>query len=163
MSLIGVAVLALASLNALSGGGKQPAWVETKPRPVEGGYQFAVLVGPYETEVECQRELPAKLQEAFSDYVELLKLQYGVHGAVQLELPATVRDAAQRDLHRETLDTAVGPMQRLHVQLVFDEAAAQWIKNRLRESAVADRVWRLGGGVAGLLALVAVAWVWLRR
>lgn len=141
----------------------KPDWLEAKPCPCEGGYQFAVVVGPYQTEVECQRELPAKLQEAFSDYVELLKLQYGLPDPLQLDLPAELHAAAQRDLFRETLDTTVGPMQRLHVRLVFDDAAAQWVKNRLRESAVADRLWHLGGGVAGILVLVLAAWVWLRR
>ena len=135
---------------------KRPDWVESKPRSMEGGYQFAVSAGPYESEVECQRELPAKFQEAFDDYVELMKLQFGVQTAERFELPAELRNAAQHDFYRETLHSSVGPMQQLHVQLIFDDRAADWVKQRLRDTAINHRLWCLGGGLAGVLGLLAM-------
>jgi hypothetical protein len=145
-----------AAKPAAAGTPKRPDWVESKPRSIKGGYQFAVSAGPYESEVECQRELPAKFQEAFDDYVELMKLQFGVQTAERFELPAELRSAAQHDFYRETLHLSVGPMQQLHVQLIFDDRAADWVKQRLRDTAINHRLWCLGGGLAGVLGLLAM-------
>ena len=141
---------------------KRPEWIESKPRPVEGGYQFAVAAGPYESEVECQRELPAKFQEAFDDYVELMKLQFGVQTSQRFDLPAELRDAAQHDFYRETLHSSVGPMQQLHVQLIFDNRAADWVKQRLRDTATAHRLWCLGGGLAAVLGVLAATLAYMK-
>lgn len=141
----------------------RPAWVDAKEGLVEEGYQKVLVVGPYSTDQECEREVPTKLEEAVDEYARSRDARLGPRlkisaATLHLEQPRLVRDH-----YAETISSSVGPMRQFHLRLVFDRKFNRWLDQQLSQIVVARRVGMLGAAGSLLLAGMALAWLWLRR
>jgi hypothetical protein len=141
---------------------KRPAWIDTQPDRVGDAFQMAVSVGPYQTLVQCDKELPAAIRDAIQDYAEDY-LDHRARGVrLQLDNLESLPANLIAETYRETVTTSFGPMQQLHARLSFDHRASQWVREQVRDALVAQRLWYVGGGAAGVLAALAVLWAGLK-
>ena len=141
----------------------RPAWIDDKPHDEPDGYQLVVAVGPYSTEVECQREMPAKLRQALDDYLEL-HWPAGLRPRVDASLDMLLSKQFNivREMYRETVQSSFGPMQMLHARLVFGDEVKQWCQELARERLLYRRL-AVAGGLLGLVfGAMTVAWGYLR-
>lgn len=139
---------------------ERPAWVDVPEGRTDQGYQMTVVAGPYQTEVECTRELPGKLEEALNRYAE----RYAGPGLPHLDAGAalSVQPSCIREYYWETLDTSVGPMKQLHAQLVFDKSFHGWFDRYLHQQRMMVRLGYCGAAFLALLALMATVWAGLK-
>jgi hypothetical protein len=141
----------------------RPAWIDAQPGLIDEGYQKVIVVGPYSTEPECHREIPARLVEAVDEYALAYDPTLGpylhINGeALQAEQPRLVREQFS-----ETISSSVGPMRQIHLRLVFDRKFNRWLDQRLAQVVVGRRVGLLAVAGACVLAMLAVAWLVARR
>lgn len=139
---------------------ERPAWVDAPEGRTDQGYQMTVVAGPYQTEVECTRELRGKLEEAINRYAE----RYAGPGLPHLNagVALSVQPSCIREYYWETLDTSVGPMKQLHAQLVFDKTFHGWFDRYLHQQRMMVRLGYCGAAFLALLALMATVWVGLK-
>ncbi|MBN2477424.1 MAG: hypothetical protein JXB62_22655 [Pirellulales bacterium] len=147
-------------------GAMRPAWIDGKPQRTADGYQITVTVGPYTTLSECERALPAALQSAAAEYIEIV---LGPRAARRVQLPTEyLRDRIMRDTWEETVEIALDPdlvvlgpdetnrMICLHHRLLFDSSAKREVERLWDEEMVAGRLWYTGTGVVSVLVLLSV-------
>jgi hypothetical protein len=141
----------------------RPAWVDQQTGVVDGIYRAMVTVGPYKTWEECQHELDAKLREPVDEYVDR---RFGPGAAERLRVSP---DFIRRNLkkaewveHRVSPTPAIGPMVQYYVRLDFDQPATGQLEDQWRRVQVADRIHTGGVGVAALLLVLSVAYVYLK-
>jgi hypothetical protein len=141
---------------------KPPDWVNSPPRVVGDSYQKAIVVGPYPTRQDCDAELPGELQKELNGYIELCVGQPG--GTTRVVLPfAFLREEVVKGEWEEAIQSpSVGPMTQLHVLLQFDHKVKDRILEDRQRGVVAGRLWLGGGGLAGLLWLLAVIYSYLK-
>lgn len=143
---------------------KRPDWVDAPPGVVDGAYQTTVVVGPYTTSMECNRQLPNALSKALSDYV-LLYLGSPAWNYVSLPNDYVLENIV-KGTWEENKQTSVGPMKQLHVRLVFDRKTNELIKqtwdNSQRERRLEERLIVAGAVLACVLGLMLVAFVVLK-
>lgn len=148
----------------------RPDWAGKPPRKVGGNYQISVTVGPYETRLECDRDLPAELRRVLDQYVGLY-IGSKARGRVHLPL-AYIRDhVVQADWqeHKPVKITPTGrvpeksvPMVLLHVLLEFDHEANARIEAEWDKVVVARRLVGVGALTAAVLLLLSVAYGYLK-
>ncbi|MCA9241688.1 MAG: hypothetical protein KDA37_15865, partial [Planctomycetales bacterium] len=112
----------------------RPDWIDNPPKRIGEVYRQVVEVGPYTTAEECYQQLADKLSEITAEYARDQSLfncwpdqlpHYGI-------TPAYLMREVCVDEYLETFySESVGQeMKRLYVQLEFDQA----IRDRLRQS-----------------------------
>jgi hypothetical protein len=141
----------------------RPVWVDAKEGLSEEGYQRVILVGPFSTEAECDREIPGKLEEAVDEYAQSYDAKLGprLHmkaATLRQEQPRLVREAFS-----ETVSTSVGPMRQTHLRVIFDRKFNRWLDQQLAQIVVIQRVKVLAVLGALVLAVLAAAWLGLGR
>jgi hypothetical protein len=141
----------------------RPPWVEAEPGLIEEGYQKIVVVGPYSTEPECHRDIPGKLEEAVDEYAQSYDSKLGPHLRITSETLRAEQPRLVREEYAETISSSVGPMRQIHLRLVFDRKFNRWLDQKLAQIVVVRRVGALAVGGGGVLALLGVAWLVLRR
>jgi hypothetical protein len=141
----------------------RPAWVEAPSGLIEEGYQKIIVVGPYSTEPECYREIPAKLVEAVDEYAQVYDPKLGPRLRLTGEMLQAEQPRLVREEFSETISSSVGPMRQIHLRLVFDRKFNRWLDQRLAQIVVARRVGLLAAAGGGVLAVLAVAWLVARR
>lgn len=141
----------------------RPDWTNGKEGLVDEGYQKVILVGPYSTDVECDREIPVKLVEATVDYVGSYNTRLGPQLRITADMLRYEQRHLVRDVHRETINSSVGPMRQIHMRLVFDRKFNSWLDQKLAEIVVARRVNALAIAGAAVIGALAVALVVVRR
>jgi hypothetical protein len=140
---------------------KPPDWVSQPSQMLGDTYQTTIVVGPFTTWQECEDDLPAELQKALNRYVETCLGQPA--GAHPVRLPYEFfRDQVVKGKWEEIGPSSVGPMARLYVLLQFDRKVKDRILDEYRRNVVVGRLWITGGGLAGVLWLLAVMYGYLR-
>lgn len=138
-----------------------PEWVGAPPRRTPEGYQVSVATDPFATPLECQRQLPEVLRRAVDQYVALYLGDEAL--AARIELPAEfILRQVVKAQWEESYESSVGPMVRWHALLLFDKQLNAQIDEAYHRCLVQYRVLRLGVLLAGVLALLAAAWAYLR-
>ncbi len=138
-----------------------PEWVGAPPRRTETGYQMSVATDPFATPLECERQLPETVRNAVAQYVALYLGD--PQAASTIELPwEFVRTEIVKAQWEEPYESSVGPMVRRHALLVFDKQVNARIDEAYHQAVVEQRVGRLATAVAGVLAVLAAAWSYLR-
>ncbi len=142
-----------------------PDWIEAPPKLVDGVYQVPIIVGPFESRMKCDRELPEALRQAVDAYVD----QYLVPEAVgRVTLP---KEYLQSHLVRETwtenrsvavTSTDRVPMVLLHVLLGFDTDVNNRLSEMWHRVVIFQRLHLVGLVVAGVLVVLATFWAYLR-
>ena len=117
-----------------------PGWVDAPPKMEDGCYMTSLWVGPFTTELECERKLPSALQGAVSEYAELL---LGPEAAV-VRLPDEVLQKLVKDRWKENRPMEIGggtqDMVSLHALVVFDGEMQQRIKAEAQRLVAERRV-----------------------
>jgi len=86
---------------------ERPAWVGAPAQRTGDGYRTSVTVGPYMTRQECERALPAALQTAVAEYVDVF---IGPRAARRVRLsPQYVTDHVVRESWEETVTVTLDP------------------------------------------------------
>jgi len=141
----------------------RPSWVDAPAGLVNGVYQTVVTVGPYKTADECEQNLDQKLQEAVEEYAAR---RLGPEAASRIRLPPEyVRRRLIKHQWAETFlspTPSIGSMVQLHVLLTFDREFTEQLDLAWKRVLVAERVRWAGIGLAGILALLAVAYGYLK-
>ncbi|NLE37966.1 MAG: hypothetical protein GX621_08065, partial [Pirellulaceae bacterium] len=133
----------------------RPPWVDAPPRKVGDVYRMTVNVGPYETRLDCDRQLPERIQAAADDYVDRY-LGPEVKGRVRLPADYLEKNTV-RETWEETREYSVGPMTHLHVLLEFDRKTNDLIKQQWRDAQVRERIVQAGTALGGVLTVLLAA------
>jgi hypothetical protein len=140
----------------------RPAWVDAPDHAEDAGYQVAVRVGPYATDVQCDADLPGAVAAAAQEYMEtfLDHRAQGVHLRADRLAAAPVKLVAED--YRETVQTSVGPMRQLHARLVFDRRVNEWLQDQVRDAVIVGRLWYVGAAAACVLASLGLLLAYLK-
>ena len=155
----------VASPNATTGRGfvsdkTRPAWVNAPPQLIGDAYQMSIAIGPYTTRAECDAKLPEALQEALGEYVNVC---LGDQAVYDVRLPADdLRGQLVKAQWEEIRQLSVGPMIWLHVQLHFDRKIKDRILEAHRQAVIGRRLHVAATWSAIGLALLAVAFGYLK-
>jgi hypothetical protein len=140
-----------------------PAWVSAPPKMEDGRYTMSVAAGPFMTELECDLDLPKKIQAAVSEYAEL---SMGPEASAMRLPDEVLRKFAQQKLaeHR-TMEIGDGSqdMVTLYARIVFDDSAQEQIKSAVQQTVIDQRVKGAAVILGGLLGILALVWGGLRR
>lgn len=147
--------------SAMAAGASPPEWVGSSPRRTPAGYQMSVATDPFATPLECQRQLPEVLQRAVAQYIAAYLGDEALAARIELP-PEFVRSEIVKAQWEEPFESSVGPMVRLHALLVFDHKVNTRIDEACHHHRIQERVWRLGVILAGILAVLAAAWAYLK-
>ena len=138
----------------------RPAWVNAPPQLVGDAYQMSIAVGPYTTRAECDAKLPEALQEALGHYVDVC---LGDQAVDDIRLPADyLRQQLVKAQWEETRQLSVGPMIWLHVLLQFDRKIKDRILEEHRQAIIGQRLHAAATWSAIGLALLTVAFGYLK-
>ena len=137
----------------------RPAWLGEAPRRVGPVFSTVVVSDPYVSKSECDTALDPQLRNVALGYVDDL-LGSGARRFVDLDI-SDVRTRIARDEYVELLDTSVGPMQRVHVLLEFDESLRAEFRQRYKEGIRQRRLYQASGGAMLFLALLGVVFGYL--
>jgi hypothetical protein len=139
----------------------RPDWVEAPPRRVGGAYEIAVATDPFATRLECEARLPQALERAVAQYAAVYLADE--EAASQIRLPLDfLRTKVVAEEWEEPFESSVGPMVRIHALRRCDRAANARIDEAWQRRVVEARLWGLGTTLCGLLAMLAVAWGYVR-
>lgn len=120
----------------------KPDWIDSREGKVGDEYRSAIIVGPYTTRLECDRELLPEVHRAVANYVDIY---LGAEAKRRVRLSD---DYVQQRVIKETWEapraSTVGPMTQLHVLLAFDRKTNDLVKQKWHEVQVQERVWRAG-------------------
>ena len=141
----------------------RPDWTNAKEGLIDEGYQKIILIGPYSTEPECDREIPVKLDEAVAEYARSYSPQLGSHLHIDGETLHREQPRLVREAYHETIQSSVGPMRQIHLRLVFDYKFNRWLDQKLAQLVIARRLNILAVAGAAVLGVLAVAFLWARR
>lgn len=147
--------------SAMGAGASPPEWVGSSPRRTPAGYQMSVATDPFATPLECQRQLPEVLRRAVAQYIAVYLGDEALAARIELP-PEFVGSQIVKAQWEEPFESSVGPMVRLHALLVFDHKVNARIDEACHQHRIQDRVWRLGVILAGILAVLAAAWGYLK-
>lgn len=147
----------------------RPDWVEAASSKVGAAYQMTVKVGPYETRVECDRDLPAHLQAAVDRYAAAY-LGHDTDGKVRLPLDYLQGKTVKAEWEEPTKVLITPkekppeyvPMILLHVLLEFDHEANARIQDQWDKVIVNDRLLGVGGLTAAVLLLLSAVYGYLK-
>ena len=67
-----------------------------------------------------------------------------------------------REIHRETVQSSFGPMQMIHVRLVFGDTVKRWCEELARERLLYRRLAVAGVLLGMVLCAMSVAWGYLK-
>lgn len=143
----------------------KPAWVDSEPGVIDGDYHTKVVVGPYATAEECEEALDAALQKAAADYAEKYLGPGGSRGLafapgeMRERLVAGTWDEVQ--VH-DFPDIGPKPMIHRHALLRFDRDVKDQIRRQHRAAVVEGRLRKVGVGAAATLAILGLAFVFLK-
>ncbi|HWA98249.1 MAG TPA: hypothetical protein VG713_07135 [Pirellulales bacterium] len=140
---------------------ERPAWVDEQPGLTGNVYHETIEVGPYTTRDECNEALLPALRTAMAAYTDRLCGQ-SLSGQVTIA-DAELRRDVLRETWQETVDTSVGPMQKLYGRLQFDERLRGRVEQLCRWVAVETRLRWVGTVTAAILLLLGGSHLWLRR
>jgi hypothetical protein len=138
--------------------GARPDWVDAAPHYADNAYVMPIAVGPYTTRLECEAVLPEALQQAVAKYVELY---LGPEAAQRARL-TFVREQLVRQEWEETVETSVGRMVVLHLELRFTTWMQDAIRDALRQATAAGRLRVAAIGLGGVLAVLGVLFGYLK-
>ena len=121
---------------------------------------MSIAVGPYTTRAECDAKLPEALQEALDHYVNM---SLGDQAVDDIRLPADyLREQLVKAQWEETRQLSVGPMTWLHVLLQFDRKIKDRILEEHRQAIIGRRLHVAATWSAIALALLTVAFGYLK-
>ena len=121
---------------------------------------MSIAVGPYTTRAECDAKLPEALQESLDHYVNV---SLGDQAATTIRLPADyLHQQLVKAQWEETRQLSVGPMTWLHVQLQFDRKVKDRILEEHRQAIIGQRLQAMATWSATALALLTVAFGYLK-
>jgi hypothetical protein len=136
----------------------RPAWVDAPPHYADNAYLMPVAVGPYTTRLECDAAVPEALQQAVAKYVEAY---LGPEAARHTPAEFT-REQLVGQQWEETVESSVGRMITLHLELRFTAAMQDALRDALRQATAAERLRWAAGGLAGVLALLGALFGYLK-
>jgi hypothetical protein len=152
--------------------GARPAWVDQPPRVANGGYEMVVTVGPWRNRSECDASMGEELETAVRRFTAS-HLGVDEREAARVHLQREwirskiVKEEYFETIHSEAIASAYGsekPLQmvQLHALLRFDREARDEIDRKWSAIVAERRLWGAGGGLAGVLVLLSLAWGYLR-
>ena len=138
----------------------KPDWLNNPPRLIHDCYQVFVSTTPYATPLECSPELNQEIERAVDEYAARV-LAGQAAGKIRLPMDY-VRSHIVKSQYQEAVTTSVGPMVKLHALLEFDRETRSRIDRQWNDVLMVRRLRHAGGGLAGLLLVLSVAWGYLR-
>ena len=143
----------------------RPAWVDQGAERVGGEYHMPVAIGPYASPLECEARLPAAVEAAIDDYVELV---LGPEARGRVKVPwAFVETNLLRERYMESrlfqlTSTQQREMHTLYVLLAFDHNANQYLRQIWRFTQGTMNLVRFGTFFGIAVWTLTVVWGYLR-
>ncbi|MFO0868950.1 MAG: hypothetical protein U0935_08345 [Pirellulales bacterium] len=143
---------------------KRPAWVEQPPVRTGELHTHTVSSGPFATQRAALEKLDEELQSAVRGYIEEY-LEAAEAGRQIVYSPKEIRQRLMREpVYLEYGEfEGLGTMQDAHAQLVFDEKFRQELAQRWQRLRTLARLINFAGLSAGVVLLLGVTWVVLRK
>ena len=141
----------------------RPDWINTEGAFVNGEYQKVIVVGPYSSDPECDRLIPAELEKAVAEHAQIRSPELGSRLKITAETLYREQFPLVREQYRETIETSVGPMRQVYLRLIFDRKFNHWLDQKLAQIVVARRVSVLGMAGVVVLSALAIAYLWARK
>ena len=138
----------------------KPDWLGNPPRLIDDCYQVSVSTTPYATPLDCSPELNQEIERAVDEYAARV-LNGQAAGTIRLPMDY-VHSHLVKSQYQEAVTTSVGPMVKLHALLEFDRETRSRIDQQWNDVLMVRRLRHAGGGLAGLLLVLSVAWGYLR-
>lgn len=140
---------------------KRPDWVANPPQPSAEVYELVVKAGPWETPLECERQLDEKITWAVDSYVAW---RIGEEASSQLQLPA---DYAREHLVKEQpwvekVNTSVGEMYNVYALLQFDRQVEGKLQDLWDQIRLGTRLLLSAAVLAGALLILTVIYGYLK-
>jgi len=140
---------------------KRPDWVANPPQPSAELYELVVKAGPWETPLECERQLDEKITWAVDSYVAW---RIGEEASTQLQLPA---DYAREHLVKESpwvekVNTSVGEMYNVYALLQFDRQVEGKLQDLWNRILLGTRLLLSAAVLAGVLLILTVIYGYLK-
>lgn len=142
---------------------ERPDWLE-KPTgidPKNNTYRTVVTIGPYETNAECDRRFNESIREAVNDYITT-QLRLGPTAKNRIPLSNRELINLSRETYYESFMSSVGPMVRLHVELVIDSKTRDTLEGKYQASLIRDRIEWSGIALASVALCLLAALALLR-
>ncbi len=143
----------------------RPDWLERGAERVGGEYRVPVPIGPYASPVECEAHLPAAVEAAIDDYVEII---IGPEARGRVKVPwAFVEMNLLRERYMESrlfqlTSTQQREMHTLYVLLTFDHNANQYLREIWRLTQGTMNLVRFGAFFGIAVWTLAILWSYLR-
>jgi len=143
----------------------RPTWVDQGAERVGSEYRLPVAIGPYASPLECEARLPAAVEAAIDDYVELI-LGPEARGRVKVPWSFVVTNLLRERYMESRLFQLTSTQQRemhtLHVLLTFDHNANQYLRQIWRFTQGTMNLVRFGTFFGIAVWTLAVVWGYLR-
>ena len=121
---------------------------------------MVAVVGPYTSLLECDAQLPAVAQRAWTSLWRRTSAASGPAAcSFRMSSSSTQLVIAKWE---EPVDASFGPMVQLHVLLEFDHKVKEHLKAQRDQLIVTRRLGVLGTGVAAALLVLLIAYVVLK-
>jgi hypothetical protein len=154
---------------------KRPAWVDSPPLLTGEVLQKPIASEPYEKLRDCSRDLDRQLKQAVAEYIDdYFDESYGdrLKASDWLQYDANyIKSHLVKPgyTYHEIAQLSVGPMQRMHALLVFDDAFRKELEGRRaeldrhwRDRVTVGRVLAAGLGFGLVLGLLGLVWGYLK-
>jgi hypothetical protein len=144
-------------------GPERPAWVESRPVLDGEVHQVAVKSDYHAREHECRRALDQEIQRATREYLA----EYLGDPTAPMFFPYSLEQIKQRCLSsehvfHEVVQVSFGPMHQVHALLEFRQDFRAELEQHWRRVTAAWRLLTTAGIVLCVLAVVGVAFSYLR-
>jgi len=152
------------SENATGSG--RPPWVDSLPEVIDGEYWQTVKAGPYATSEDCQAELRTEILKTVVSYAQKrfdAPFAQKIPWDIESLLPHMVTDQWE-ETRLIDFGPNIGrrPMSWLYGRLRFNRQVQEEILRQYRRAVIHSRLWKLAGGMTGLLGLVGLSYGVLR-
>ena len=142
-----------------AGAPPRPAWVDAEPGMVGEVYRMTAMVGPFATRQECDEAQPDALREVAADYLDKYvgpAPPYSVRVSPEFLQEKVVTETWEEERMTD-FGPGIGtrPMIRRYVLLEFTKE----VQNELKRQ---QRLWYTGYGLAGVLAVLGLAFAYLK-
>lgn len=152
----------------ISGGGAPeeeqplPEWISQPSGKVDGVYQTVLDIGPFTTDLECEKALVAGLETAVDDYVGLYMGREVQAAGVGLPPERLEELLVVKKFQRRAKTKFFGRMVELYALVEFNSRANEMLREEWKNAQIQDRLILSGLSFGGVFLLIASAYGTLR-
>ena len=152
----------------ISGGGAPeeeqplPEWISQPSGKVDGVYQTVLEIGPFTTDLECEKALVTGLETAVNDYVGLYMGREVQAAGVGLPPERLEELLVVKKFQRRAQTKSFGRMVQLYALVEFDSRANEMLREEWKTAQIQERLILSGLSFGGVFLLIASAYGTLR-